>query len=159
MAKNEFDKELGTYLSRRKKAEIPDIIGWLKGLIPKPTPPPVNVSMPAEIETYEEQNKKTETKSPVEIVESDKSKNVWEFIKDQIKKFSSGKKYSISEEEQETKIKEIVAKEMMQKDLQAISKIALIAIKKLPEEDRKEFKESAEFEDLKKILKKYELIK
>ncbi len=158
MGKNEFDKELGTYLSRRKKAEMPDIIGWLKGFIPKPAPPPVNVSMPAEIETYEEkQTKKPEIKK--EIVEEPVSKNVWTFLMEKLRSISLPKKPQVNEEEQETKIRDIVAKEMIYKDLREISKVALIAIKKLPEEDMKEFKESAEFESLKNILKKHDLIK
>lgn len=161
MGKNEFDKELGTYLSRRKKAEVPDILKWIKGLIPKPTPPPVQVSIPAEIQTYEEEKLVPKPESKKEVLKeyNQNKKNVLSFILDKLNKLGWFKKTPISEEEQESKIKDIVAKEMMQKDLREISKIALMAIKKLPEEDMKEFKDSAEFDSLKKILKKHDLIK
>ncbi|MBN1645330.1 hypothetical protein JW851_04845 [Candidatus Woesearchaeota archaeon] len=161
MAKNEFDKEMCTYLTRRKKAEIPDILKWLKGLIPKPTPPPIQVNIPAEIETYEEKKIISKSESKQDVIEeyTPENKNVLDFILGKLRNFGFFKKSSISEEEQEATIKDIVAKEMIQKDLREVSKIALMAIKKLPEEDMKEFKESAEFDNLKKILKKHDLIK
>ncbi len=160
MGKNEFDKELGTYLTRRKKAELPDMLKWVKNLIPKPTPPPVQVSMPVEVETYEEKvSIKPESKQDIVEEYSPEKKNVLNFILNKLSKLGWFKKAPVSAEEQEAQIKDIVAKEMVQKDLRQVSKIALMAIKKLPEEDMKEFKESSEFDALKKILKKHDLIK
>jgi len=159
MAKTEFDKELSTYLIRRKKGQTTDIIKWIKGILPKPTPPAVQVKLPEDVQTYEEKPetsaKKTQTNAQVEEYQEDKQ-NVLSFILD---KLSFAKKPKLTEEEQAAKIKNIVSQEMAQKDLREISKIALVAIKKLPEEDRKEFKESSEFASLKKILKKHDLIK
>ena len=133
MGKSEFGKELGTYLTRRKKAELPDILKWLKSFIPKPTPPPVQVNMPAEVETYEEKvSIKPELKQEIVEEYSPEKKNVLNFILDKFSKLGGFKKPVISEEEQEAQIKDIVAKEMVQKDLCEVSKIALMAIKKLP---------------------------
>ncbi|MBD3361374.1 hypothetical protein GF358_01130 [Candidatus Woesearchaeota archaeon] len=162
MGKNDFDRELGTYLSRRKKAEIPDIIKWVKSFVPKPTPPPVKVQLPEDVQTYEEEKPAAKPKvQEVQLEEYPSEKqNVLSFVLDKLNKIGLlAKKPKVSEEEQEIQIKQIVAKEMVQKDLRELSKIALIAIKKLPDEDRKEFKESAEFDALKKILKKHDLIK
>lgn len=162
MGKNDFDRELGTYLSRRKKAEIPDILKWIKSFVPKPNPPPLQVQLPEEIQTYGEE-KPTLKPKPQEIqleeYPSDKQ-NVLSFVLEKLRTIGFlSKKPQSTEEEQAIQIKQIVAKEMIQKDLRELSKIALIAIKKLPEEDMKEFKESAEFDSLKKILKKHDLIK
>lgn len=160
MGKSEFDKELGMYLSRRKKGQIPEIIKWIKGMVPKPTPPPVQVKLPADIETYEEKPQpKTEAKEETIEEYIPEQQNVFSFILGKLSRIGAKKKPQITAEEQEVQIKEIVAKEMAQKDLREIAKIALMAIKKLPEEDMKEFKESAEFDLLKKILKKHDLIK
>lgn len=160
MGKSEFGKELGTYLMRRKKAELPDVLKWLKSFIPKPTPPPVQVSMPAEIEAYEEKvSVKPEAKQEIVEEYTVGNKNVLNFILDKLRKFGFSKKTIVSEEEREAQIKDIVAKEMVQKDLREVSKVALMAIKKLPEADMKEFKESSEFDNLKQILKKHDLIK
>jgi hypothetical protein len=160
MVKSEFGKELGTYLTRRKKAELPDVLKWLKSFIPKPTPPPVQVNMPSDVETYEEKvSIKPESKQEIVEEYAPEKKNVLNFIFDKLSKIGFSKKTPITEEEQEAQIKDIVAKEMVQKDLREISKIALMAIKKLPEEDMKEFKDSSEFDNLKQILKKHDLIK
>jgi thiamine pyrophosphate-dependent acetolactate synthase large subunit-like protein len=155
MGRTDFDKELSNYLSRRKKGSIPDVLKWIRGLMPKPTPPPVQVNLPKEIETYEEEIPKQRS---TETIRQDRQERqtVLSFL---LEKLTFSKKPVITQEEQDTKIKEIVAKEMIQKDLQKISKIALMAIKKLPEEDMKEFKNSAEFDTLKEILKKHDLIK
>jgi len=160
MAKTEFDKELSTYLTRRKKAATTDLVKWVKSLFPKPTPPAVQVKLPEEVQTYEEkpgitQKKLEKTGAQIEEYQDDK-KNILTFI---LEKLSFGSKPKLTEEEQAEKIKNIVSQEMAQKDLREVSKIALMAIKKLPDEDRKEFKESSEFDSLKKILKKHDLIK
>lgn len=171
MAKGEFDKELSTYLSRRKKAGMPDVMNFLKGMLPKPTPPPVKMNLPDEVETYEEtqqtpqsppkpaQQPKPETKKE-EILEEvqeykTEQKNVLGFIMDRI---GIARKQAMTEEEKEAKIQDLVRKEMMQKDIREVAKIALMAIKKLPQ-DLKQFKNSAEFDALKNLLKKYDLIK
>jgi len=169
MAKGEFDKELSTYLSRRKKAGMPDVMNFFKGLLPKPTPPPVQMNLPEEVETYEEkpaapvqpqqqpkpEAKKEEILEEVQEYKADQ-KNVLGFIMDKI---GLARKQAMTEEEKESKIQDLVKKEMMQKDIREIAKITLIAIKKLQPDDLKQFKNSAEFDTLKSMLKKYDLIK
>lgn len=172
MAKGEFDKELSTYLSRRKKAGVPDVVNFFKGLLPKPTPPPVQMNLPEEVETYEEkpvvqaqlqpkpaqqkqEQKKEEIMEEVQEYKADQ-KNVLGFIMDKI---GITRKQAMTEEEKEAKIQDLVKKEMMQKDIREVAKIALMAIKKLPPDDLKQFKNSAEFDALKGLLKKYDLIK
>ena len=44
-------------------------------------------------------------------------------------------------------------------DIKEVAKIALRVIRRLPDEELKRFKESAEFEQLKEILRKHELIR
>lgn len=171
MAKGEFDKELSTYLSRRKKAGMPDVVNFFKGMFPKPTPPPVQMNLPEEVETYEEkpqiqqkpvqppqakqEQKKEEILEEVQEYKTDQ-KNVLGFIMDKI---GITRKPAMTEEEKEAKIQDLVKKEMMQKDIREVAKIALMAIKKLPPDDLKQFKNSAEFDALKNLLKKYDLIK
>lgn len=172
MAKGDFDRELSIYLSRRKKAGMPDIVRFLKGFLPKPTPPPVKMSLPEDIETYEEkpvvpaqmqqpkpalqkQEKKEEIMEEVQEYKADQ-KNVLGFIMDKI---GIARKQAMTEEEKEAKIQDLVKKEMMQKDIREVAKIALMAIKKLQPDDLKQFKNSAEFDALKGLLKKYDLIK
>jgi len=169
MAKSDFEKELGTYLTRRKKGGMPDMINFFKGLLPKPTPPPVNMQLPDDVETYEEKPQIQVKSTPVlkpehkkeelldEIQEySPDQKNVLSFILDKI---GIAKKPVMTEDEKEARIQDIVKKEMMQKDIREVAKIALMAIKKLHPDDLKQFKNSSEFDVLKNMLKKYDLIK
>ena len=163
--KDEFDKELSEYLSSRKKKKI-DVIGVIKGFMPKPTPPPVKV--PPEVETYAEEEKKpAPVEEKVETLEEEvagKKKSIWRTLIERIKfpqphKKELAEKEKLIEEEEEGRIKEMVAKELMLKDLRDTAKIALFLIKQLPPERLKEFKESSDFADLKEILKKYKFIK
>lgn len=167
-SKDEFDKDLSEYLSGRKKKKI-DVMGVIKGLMPKPTPPPVE--MPPEIETYgaEEEKKPLEPEKkeePAENLEEEvegKKRSIWQAILDRFKKKPYKKeieqKDKLIEEEEEGRIKEMVARELMMKDLRDISKITLYVIKQLPPERLKEFKQSTDWTDFKEILKKYKLIK
>lgn len=49
--------------------------------------------------------------------------------------------------------------ELSSADIKEVAKIALGVIRQLPDEELKRFKQSADFEILKEILKRYELIK
>lgn len=152
-------------------------MNFFKGLLPKPTPPPIKMSLPEDVETYEEKPAATaqlaqlqqQSKSPQPKQEAKKDeileevqeyktdqKNVLNYIMDKI---GIARKQAMTEEEKEAKIQDLVKKEMMQKDIREVAKIALRAIKKLQPDDLKQFKNSAEFDALKGLLKKYELIK
>ena len=170
---DDFDKDLGDYLSGRKKKRI-DVFGVIKGFMPKPTPPPVE--LPPEIEMYSEEiEKKPEPKlEKTQVVEETEEKTLDKELTGQKKsiwhsligrfKFKPYKKELESkdkqlEQEEEGRIKEMVAKELMLKDLRDTAKIALYLIKQLPPKRLQEFKQSSDFSDLKEILKKYNFIK
>jgi hypothetical protein len=167
-SKTEFDKELSEYLSGRKKKKI-DVIGMIKGIMPKPTPPPVK--MPPEIQTYgEPEEKKPEaekTEQPkAETLEEEvagEKKSIWQSLLDRFRskpyKKELEQKDKMLEDEEEGRIKEMVAKELMQKDMRDLAKITLYVIKQLPPERLKEFKQSTDWTDLKELLKKYKFIK
>jgi hypothetical protein len=174
MGKNDdFDKDLGDYLSGRKKKKI-DVFGVIKGFMPKPTPPPVK--LPPEVELYDEEaEKKPEVNlEKTRIIEETEEKTLDNEITGQKKsiwhsligrfKFKPYKKELESkdkqlEQEEEGRIQEMVAKELMLKDLRDTAKIALYLIKQLSPERLREFKQSSDFSDLKEILKKYNFIK
>lgn len=135
MGKEDFDQELSAYLSDRKKRKI-DVMGVIKGFMPKPTPPAVE--LPPEIQPYgiEEETKNPEPEPKEEIIAESleeevtgKKKSVWHAILGKLKfkphKKELEQKDKMIEEEEEGRIKEMVAKELMLKDLRDISKIAL----------------------------------
>ena len=164
----EFDKELGEYLSGRKKKKI-DVLGVIKGLMPKSTPPPVE--LPPEVEPYGGEEKKPEPEKveaevKVETLDEEitgQKRSIWRALVDRFKfkpyKEALEQKDKKLEEEEEGRIKEMVAKELMLKDLRDTAKITLYLIKQLPPERLKEFKQSSDWTDFKEILKKYNLIK
>jgi len=167
-SKNEFDKELSEYISGRKKKKI-DVVAMIKGFMPKPTPPPVK--MPPEVQTYGESKEKKpepeETEEP-QVVTLEKEvvgerKTIWQSLLDRFKRKPYKKeieqKDKMLEEEEEGRIKEMVAKELMLKDMRDMAKITLYLIKQLPPERLKEFKQSTDWTDLKELLKKYKFIK
>ncbi|MBW3001658.1 hypothetical protein KY338_00690 [Candidatus Woesearchaeota archaeon] len=167
-SQKEFDKDLSEYLSGRKRKKI-DVLGMIKGIMPKPTPPPVK--MPPEIQTYgEPEEKKPEPakveEPKVETLEEEvvgEKKSIWQSLVDRFKfkpyKKEAEQKDKMIEEEEEGRIKEMVAKELMQKDMRDMAKITLYVIKQLPPERLKEFKQSTDWTDLKELLKKYKFIK
>jgi len=170
---NDFEKELNQYLTGKKKKKL-DVVGAIKGLMPKPTPPPVK--LPPEVQTYGGEETKKPEKQPekTQIIQepekesldtgiTGKRKSIWTSLLDRLK-FKPYKKELESkdkqlEQEEEGRIKEMVAKELMLKDMRDVAKIALYLIKQLPPERLKEFKQSSDFTDLKEILKKYNFIK
>lgn len=174
MAKSdEFNKELSTYLAGKKKKKI-DVVGAIKGLMPKPTPPPVK--LPPDIQVYGDKKEKSpepEQEKPKVIIEEEperleeeiqgKKPSVWKSILEKIKpkphKKEPDQKDKMIEQEEEGRIREMVAKEIMLKDMRDIAKITLYVIKQLPPERLKEFKQSSDWTDLKEILKKHKLIK
>ena len=166
-SKTEFDKDLSEYISGRKRKKI-DVVGMIKGLMPKPTPPPVK--LPPEVETYGEAEKKQEPEKieepRVETLEEEvvgEKKSLWQSLLDRFKfkpyQKEIEQKDKMIEEEEEGRIKEMVAKELMIKDMRDVAKITLYLVKQLPPERLKEFKQSTDWTDLKELLKKYKFIK
>lgn len=168
--RDDFDKDLQEYLASKKKKKI-DVMKMIKGIMPKPSPPPVK--LPPEIQTYDSQEEeKTEEKPKVEILEEEKEpiveeygteKPIWHKILEKVGLKSSGavekEEEFLKERGEEAKIKELVEKEIMQKDMKDLAKITLFVVKQLPPERLAEFKQSSDFSDLKKLLQKYKLIK
>jgi hypothetical protein len=171
--REELDQDLVDYLSGKKRKKL-DVIEMIKGIMPKSSPPPVE--LPPEIQTYDaKEEKKVEEKPKVEILDEEEkpktdleeygeeSPSLWEGI---LRKFGMKPSSQVEKEEaelkehaEEEKIKEMVGKELVMKDMRDLAKMTLFVIKQLPPERLKEFKQSTDFTDLKEILKKYKFIK
>jgi len=165
MARAEFEKELESYISARKKKKR-DIKGFLKKLIPKPAPK--SVELPPEIQSYDLNETPAEPKKELEGVDTALEAEYEEEKKPVVQKILEWfrprpKEVHLEDKEKEAleekKIKEMVDKELVMQDLKEIAKIALFVIKQLPPEQLQEFKNSSDFADLKQILQKYRLIK
>lgn len=181
--KQELDLELGEYIKGKKKKKI-DVMSVIKGIMPKPSPPPVK--LPPEIQPYgDEEEKKTEKKeekkpelkaeepklgfeeqqTDVEEYEAEAKKPFFNSILEKIG-IKPGKTAAKTQEEEllreqgeEEKIKGMVEKEFLLKDIKSLAKMTLFVIKQLPKERMDQFKQSSDFADLKELLKKYKLIK
>ena len=142
MAKRDFEKEMAEYISERNKGKPFSLKEFISGLIPKKDEV---VDVHEDVEIYSDEdviNIKEESKEP------------W------LKRiFSIDSK---KEKEKQDKILDIEYKVMAEDaihDLKNVTKIALEAIKELPPNKVKKFRESESFANMKKILKKHELIK
>jgi len=129
MSKNEFEKDLHEYLRTRKKAGF-SIKSLIKDILPKPKP---KTEIPTEVEVYTEEAPK-EPKQP---------------ILQRIFKKDSTEELLQAKMQAEDAIS----------DVKEMAKITLSMIKKLPDEQLKAIKSTEEFEKMKTILKKHELIK
>lgn len=137
MVKGAVGKDLDDYLKARHKKKV-DFKGFFKKF--KPAKREKKVDLPEDIEVYDD-------KEDV-IVDKKKNVNVLGWISSKFKK---------REKEDSEALKfEIVS---LTDDLKDVAKIALTAVKKLPDDKLTEFKQSPEFEKLKKILKQHNLIK
>ena len=142
MAKRDFEKELGEYISARNKGKPFSLKEFISGLIPKKDEV---VDVPENIELYSDE----------EIIKiEEKPKEPW------FKKiFSSDSKKDKENQDKSLDIEYKVMAEDAIHDLKSVTKIALEAIKELPSDKVKGFRESESFAMMKKILKKHELIK
>lgn len=132
MHKEEFEREMEEYLHARKRAGF-NIKTFFQDLLPKKKHE--KVEMPEEVEVYEEEAKQPPKEGMI------------------AKLFK--KEEPLNEELLRTKMQV----EDMTGDMKEISKIALSVVKQLPDEQLRAFKESPDFEKLKVILKKHDLIK
>ena len=142
MAKRDFEKELGEYISARNKGKPFSLKKFISGLVPKKDEV---VEIPENIELYSDE----------EIIKiEEEPKEPW------LKRiFSIDSK---KEKENQDKSQDIEYKVMAEDaihDLKSVTKIALETIKELPSNKVKKFRESESFAKMKKILKKHELIK
>ncbi|VVB80847.1 Uncharacterised protein [uncultured archaeon] len=131
MHKEEFEREMEEYLRARKKAGF-NIKAFFQNLLPKKRE---KVEMPEEVEVYEEE------------------------AKQEPKEGMLAKLFKKEEPINEELLRTRMQVEDMTADMKEISKIALSVVKQLPDEQLRAFKESPDFEKLKVVLKKHDLIK
>jgi hypothetical protein len=135
MSKQDFHKELGEYLTERNKIKGKSIKEVIKKIFSKKDEV---VGVSDDFEVYSEEG-------------CDKRKDKVSWFK---KVFSSKK-----EKKEDFDIDFKLLAEDAIEDLKILVKISLESIKNLSDEKLKEFKKSEGFNKLKKLLKKYELIK
>ena len=133
----EFDKDMEDYLRARKRAgiSIKGLKEILQNLIPKRKLPD-HIELHEEVEVYHEKAPETKRKDSM------------------LTKFFKKEDHS-SEEFLQAKM----AAEDAIADIKEISKITLNMIRQLPDEQLRQFRQSEDFEKMKTILKKHELIK
>ena len=132
MHKAEFDREMEEYLQARKKAGF-NLKEFLQKLLPKEKPK--KIELPEEVIVYEEET----TTEPKEGM--------------------LAKLFKKEEPKSEELLRTKMQAEDLTTDMKEISKIALGVVKQLPDEQLRQFKQSPDFEKLKTILKKHDLIK
>lgn len=180
--KQELEQELGDYIKGKRRKKI-DVVSMIKGMMPKPSPPPVK--LPPEIQPYgDEEEKKAEKKEErkeekkaeeepkigIEVAESEIEEyaaepkkpffhSILEKMGIKPSKAAQKEEAMLAEKGEEEKIKEMVEREFMLKDIRDLAKMTLFVIKQLPPERMEQFKQSSDFNDLKELLKKYKLIK
>jgi hypothetical protein len=133
MSREDFEKDMREYLRTRKKAGF-NIKQLLQDLLPKKKAEAVE--LPEEVEVYHEETEKPKRKEHV----------LTKFFK---------KEEPMHEELLRTKMQ---AEDAIA-DMKEIAKIALGMINELPDEQLIKFKKSPDFEKMKFLLKKHELIK
>lgn len=133
----EFDKDMEEYIRARKRAGInlKSIKEAVQKLIPKRKQPD-HIDLHEEVEVYHEPAPKPARKDSL----------LTKFFK---------KEEHTSEEFKQAQM----AAEDAIADIKEISKITLNMIRQLPDEPLRQFRQSEDFEKMKTILKKHELIK
>ncbi len=134
MSRDEFERDMKEYLRARKRAGF-DIKAFLQNLLPKKKEA---VELPEEIEVYHEET---------------------EHAKPQRKEHVLTKFFKKEEPVHEELVRTQMQADDALTDMKEIAKIALGMIKQLPDEQLRTFKQSPDFEKMKTILKKHELIK
>ena len=125
----EFERDMEDYLRARRRPVFD-----IKKILDKFVNRPKKVDMPEEVEVYHEKEEPPKKESLL---------------------FKLFKKELPEEEVQRAKMQADDAVS----DMKEVSKITLNMIRQLPDEELKKFKESSDFETMKNILKKHELIK
>ncbi len=153
MTRGEFERELEQYIAQRRKAKIrfPNIFGGIKKNMPEPELPP-------EIEKYDE-GSPAESLQSLSGEEPEKDISQKSFFTKIFETLGLVNVEQKTEEIPQEKLQQILAKDEITQDMKEIAKIALLIIKQLPPEQLSTFKASPEFEKLKELLKKHQLIK
>ncbi len=152
MVRGEFEKEMEQYIAQRRRAKIklPDFFSvFRRKKMPEPELPP-------EVQKYEEGSPpETLEVMPGEEEEAPKKGVVTKFLESI--GLVGGKK--TAEQLSQEQVQQMLAKDELSKDMKEIAKIALHVTKQLPPEKLSEFKASPEFERLRELLRKHQLIK
>ena len=132
MARDDFQRDMGEYLRTRKRAGF-NIKTFIQDFLPKKRP---EAEMPEEVEVYHADDKPKPKKE------------------NRLKKWFN---------KQEPPTEELLRTQMQAEDaitdLKEMAKITLGIVKQLPDEQLREIKQSSDFERMKTLLKKHELIK
>lgn len=131
MVRGEFEKDLDAYINARKRSGF-NPKAWIDRLLPKPSPKPIQLA--EDVEVYEKP-----APAPKEGL-----------MQKWLKR---------SDKDEVTLLQSELRADDAVSDMKEIAKIALGMLRELPDEQLKTFKHSSEFERLKTILKKHELIK
>lgn len=131
--KEDFERDLDDYLQARKRARF-DIKRFLKQLVPEKQP--ARVDVPEDVEVYEQQDQPAQQPKGQPFL----------------------KKFFKKEDAEELARSNMKAEDAIA-DLKEVSKITLNIIKELPDDNLMHVKQSPDFERLKTILKKHDLIK
>jgi hypothetical protein len=130
MSRDDFERDMREYISARKRARF-NIKTFLQDILPKM--PKKAQPMPEEVEVY--------TEKPIQ--EQPKESILTKWFKKETEELTCTKM-----EAEDTKT-----------DLKEMARITLGMIKQLPDQQLKDIKQSSDFEKLKTILKKHDLIK
>ncbi|MBW2969938.1 hypothetical protein KY309_02675 [Candidatus Woesearchaeota archaeon] len=131
-----FDHEMEEYIGARRRASF-NVKGFIQEILKKIEKKRPKFELHEEVEVYEEDNK----------AEKPQKEGILQKI------------FKKEEPAGEELIRTKMQLEDTITDIKEISKIALSAVKQLPDEQLRTFKQSPEFERLKVVLKKHELIK
>ncbi len=153
MVRGEFEKEMEQYIAQRRRAKImlPDFLNMFKRKKKMPEP-----ELPPEIQKYEEGSPAEPPETMPGEEEAEPEKGVVTKILESVG-LVGGKK--TPDPLSQKQVQQMLAKDELSKDMKEIAKIALHITKKLPPEQLSEFKASPEFERLKELLRKHQLIK
>jgi hypothetical protein len=156
MARGEFERELEQYLAQRRRAKMkfPSITGFFKTKKKMPEP-----ELPPEVHKYDETTP-AEVPEPMPGEEAAEEQSRKGFFT----RFLEGIGLVTVDQQQPEQIpteevQQMLAKDDLTQDTKEIARIALQVIKQLPPDQLSTFKASPEFDRLKELLKKHQLIK
>lgn len=154
MTRGEFERELDQYIAQRKRAKfkLPDIFGAFKSRKKMPEP-----ELPPEVQKYEEGSPAEQPEVMPGEEEEVSKKGALTRILESLGLVGKGDKAPANVPAED--VQQMLVKDENMQDMKEIAKIALYVIKQLPEDKLAEFKSGNEFERLKELLRKHQLIK
>jgi hypothetical protein len=153
MARGEFEKELDEYIAQRRKAgfKFPNVLKAFARRKKQVNEP----KLPPEVQKYDE----TTPAEPYDSLPGEKPEPKPGLFTRLLKGLGVLQTEEKTEDIPAGEVKQMLAKDDVLQDTKEIAKIALAAVKQLPEEQLSAFKSGPEFARLKELLKKHQLIK